>query len=112
MQNNKKDKIKSSVVTKQKITPVGDRVLIEELEEISENTTAAGIILPDNTGEKDETKKGKVIAVGAGELIDGKLRTPPVSVGDIVLYSWGDKIKIDGTEYIIVGSGNIQAIIN
>jgi chaperonin GroES len=93
-----------------KIIPLLDRVLLEEVED-KETTTASGIILPSNTSGDGETKKGKVIAVGEGRLVDGEMQKPVVKEKDIVLYTWGDEIKIDGKKYILVGSDNITAII-
>ena len=92
------------------IIPLLDRVLLEEIE-IKETTTANGIILPSNTSGDGETKKGKVIAVGEGRLVDGKIQKPIVKEGDVVLYNWGDEIKVDGNKYTLVGSDNITAII-
>jgi len=92
------------------IVPLGDRVLLEELENV-EKTTAAGIILPDTVEGDKETKRGKVVAVGEGQMVDGKLEKPSVKEGDTVLYSWGDPLTVDGKNYVIVGFGNITAII-
>ena len=54
-----------------KIRPLSDKVLVQRVE--AENKTAGGIVLPDTAKEKP--KKGKVIAVGKGKVLDdGKLR--------------------------------------
>lgn len=105
-----KEKVQKS--KKVNIRPLGDRVLIEDLDIKEENKTASGIIIPVGVGSEDDAKKGKVIAVGPGNMVDGKLIKPDVLVGDVVLYSWGDKIQIDGKKYILVGSGNISAILS
>jgi len=97
------------------ITPVGDRVLVREIEEDSEEeTTDAGIIIPETVSEDDHnTTRGEVVAVGEGELKeDGERRPIPVSESDTVLFSWGDKITMDGENYHIVDSGNILATIS
>lgn len=94
------------------ITPLSDRVLIKELgdEEIFK-TSASGIIIPDS-GKDEGGKRGKVIAIGEGKFDDG-VRTPlSVQIGQIVLYSWGDKIKVSGEEYVIVRESEIIAILN
>ncbi|HMP67209.1 MAG TPA: co-chaperone GroES [Candidatus Paceibacterota bacterium] len=106
-----KQKINKSVHTNTGIVPLGDRVLIEDFDNKEENKTASGIIIPAGVSSEEETKKGKVIAVGSGQIVDGKLQKPEVSIGDIVLYSWGDKVVVDGKKYVIVGSGNISAIL-
>lgn len=109
-----KKSAKSSAASKSqlcKIKPLGDRVLIEEIEE-KESRTLGGIILPDSVSSEKDSKKGKVIAVGEGRVTnDGKLIKPPVKAGDKVLYSWGDNVKIDGREYTLVSSDNVTAIL-
>jgi chaperonin GroES len=93
-----------------KIVPLLDRVLLEEIE-LDETKTASGIILPQNTSGEGETKRGEVVAVGEGRVVDGNLQKPVVKEGDVVLYMWGEEIKVDGKKYILVGSDNITAII-
>ncbi len=90
-----------------KIRPLGDNVLVKPAE--AEEKTASGIVLPDSAKEK--TKKGEVIAVGTGKYIDGNLKPLEVKKGDTVLYSWGEELKIDGEEYVMVSEGSIQAVI-
>ena len=90
-----------------KIKPLGDNILLKPTE--AEDKTASGILLPDSAKEK--SKKGTVVAVGKGKYVDGKLLPIEVKVGDTVLYSWGDDLKIDGEEYVLVSESNIQAII-
>ncbi len=100
--------------TDPEITPLNDRVLVrEEEEEKEEEKTEAGIIIPE-TVEDDEhsaTNRGEVVAVGEGKMEDGERVPVPVSVGDTVLFSWGDKLTIDGEDYHIVESTNILAIV-
>ena len=95
-----------------KIKPLGDRVLIKELSlEDAGRMTESGIIIPD-TAEKDrDSKKGKVVAVGAGKYEDGKIVPMSVSVGDTVLFGWGDKVKLDGEEYYLVRESEITATL-
>ncbi|NLC62761.1 MAG: co-chaperone GroES, partial [Thermoanaerobacterales bacterium] len=50
------------------IKPLGDRIVIKVLEK--EEKTKGGIVLPDTAKEKPQ--KGEVVAVGSGEIIDGK----------------------------------------
>lgn len=93
-----------------KIKPLGNRVLIEDLKE-QEGKTASGIFIPDSAKMGNDSKKGKVIEVGDGEMGDGKVIKMSVKKGDTVLYSWGDHININDTEYTLVSSENITAII-
>ena len=93
-----------------KIRPLSDKVLVQRLE--AENKTTGGIVLPDTAKEKP--KKGKVIAVGKGKILDnGKLKTMQVKKGDMVLFTSyaGTEIKIDGKEHLIMDESDIIAII-
>jgi chaperonin GroES len=95
---------------KQKIQPLGDRVLVEPLE--AEEKTASGIVIPDTAKEKQQ--KGKVIAVGKGRVNeDGKLIALEVKVNDQVLFGRysGSEIKLGATDYLIVKEDDILAII-
>lgn len=94
-----------------KIRPLQDRVLIKEDSESKEKKTSSGIIIPVTVNEDKGSKKGEIVAVGSGRVEDGK--TIPVSVkeGDIVLFQWGDKIKIGEEEYYLVRESEILAII-
>ncbi len=85
------------------LKPLGDRVLIS-LEE-AEKKTASGIYIPDNAQEK--TQKGTVAAVGTDKDVI------TVSVGQKVMYDQyaGTKVKVDGTEYLIVKMSDILAIL-
>jgi chaperonin GroES len=81
--------------------PLGDRLLIQRVEE--SNTTASGIIIPDNAKEKPS--KGKVIAIGS-EVED-------INVDDTVVFGKysGNEISIDGTEYLIMESSDIFGLL-
>ena len=70
-----------------------------------------GIILPDSVDMEKGLKEGKVIAVGEGKFVDEELVELFVQKGDIVLFSWGDKIKLDDEEYFIVRESEISAKI-
>ncbi|MEK6644696.1 MAG: co-chaperone GroES [Planctomycetota bacterium] len=97
-------------VTKVKIRPLGDKVLIKRLE--AENMTAGGIVLPDSAKEKP--KRGRVQAVGDGKLLDtGERAKLTVKKGDEVLFTSyaGTEIKLDGEEYIIMDETDILAIL-
>ena len=92
-----------------KLKPLGDRVIVEALEE--EETTASGIVLPDTAKEKPQ--KGKVIAVGEGAWDeDGEKRIPlDVAEGDEVLYSkyGGTEIKVDGEDLLVLRESDVLA---
>ncbi|OHA18320.1 MAG: hypothetical protein A2664_02560 [Candidatus Taylorbacteria bacterium RIFCSPHIGHO2_01_FULL_46_22b] len=93
------------------VKPLGDRVLVREIEMTDGSQTKSGIIIPETVHDDKGSKKGTVVAVGAGRREDGKVIPVGVSIGDTVLFQWGDMIKIDGVEYTIVSESNIIAII-
>ncbi|NBX04424.1 MAG: co-chaperone GroES [Alphaproteobacteria bacterium] len=93
-----------------KIKPLGDRIVVERIEQ--ESKTAGGIIIPDNAKEKP--KQGKVLAVGAGNKDENGKRIPvDVAIGDIVLFTqWGgSEIKLDGKEYLVLKESDVIGII-
>jgi len=94
-----------------KIKPLADRVLIKEEDEKKGGETKSGIFIPETVGKDNSTHRGEVLAVGEGKYDDGKLIPVSVSVGDTVLFQWGDKLTIDDEEYWVVGESNILAII-
>ena len=93
-----------------KIRPLHDRVIVKR--ESEEAKTKGGIIIPDTAKEKPV--EGKVIAVGAGKLMDdGKKHPLEVKKGDRVLFGKyaGTDIQIDGEEHLIMREDDIIAVI-
>jgi chaperonin GroES len=91
-----------------KLKPLGDRLIVQALEE--EETTASGIVLPDTAKEKPQ--RGKVLAVGDGQIGDDGERTPvDVSEGDEVLYSkyGGTEISVDGDDLLVLRESDVLA---
>lgn len=93
------------------IEPLGDRILVKEIDIKAVGETKSGIIIPETVGDDKGYKRGTVIAVGKGKVEDGKRIPISVAVGDSVLFQWGDLIKVNGEEYHIVGESGILAII-
>jgi chaperonin GroES len=89
------------------LKPLGDRVIVEVLEE--EETTTSGIVLPDTAKEKPQ--RGRVLAVGPGRYEDGKLVPLDVQDGDEVIFSkyGGTEVKVAGEEYLILRESDILA---
>ncbi len=92
-------------MSKVKIKPLADRVLVEPKE--AEEKTASGIYIPDTAKEKPQ--KGTVIAVGPGT----KDVTMEVKVNDVVLYGKyaGTEINVDGKDYLMMKQSDILAVI-
>ena len=91
-----------------KLKPLGDKVVLKVVE--SEEKTKGGIILTDNSKEKPLL--ATVVAVGTGEVIDGKKINMDVKEGDLVIYNKfsGTEVHLDDTDYLIVKQSDILAI--
>ena len=92
------------------VKPLGDRILVEAVEE--KEVKKGGIIIPDTAKEKPQ--EGKVIAVGKGKVNeDGKVTPLDVKAGDKVLFGKysGTEIKIDGEEHLIMREDDILGVI-
>ncbi|MDP2651127.1 MAG: co-chaperone GroES [bacterium] len=116
MKKTKKIKQKTKVVEvkgRNKIVPLGDRVLVRPFteEELKGNKKQNfGIILPDSMKE-EKSAQGKVLAVGEGRYDDGQLVPMNVKAGDIVLFSKYsyDEVKVNDEELYLIKSDNILA---
>ena len=96
--------------TKPSVKPLGDRVLLQRIEEAEE--IKGGIIIPDSAKEKPQ--EAKVIALGTGALDkDGKKVAFNVKVGDKVLVGKyaGSEVKLDEVIYLLLREEEILAII-
>src|SRR5689334_16006552 len=92
------------------LKPLGDRVLVEPVEE--KETKKGGIIIPDTAKEKPT--EGVIRALGTGKTDDEGKKIPfEVKVGDRVLVSkyGGTEIKLDGKEYKIFSSDDLLGVI-
>ena len=93
--------------------PLGDRVLLTELDKEAEKTVG-GIIIPDSVRQED-VKRAKVEAVGDGLFTQSGVSIPmSVKVGDEVIlpgYHQGQEIKIGGTKYIVIRESEILMVI-
>src|SRR5438132_14238599 len=92
------------------VKPLGDRVLVQRLEE--QETKKGGNIIPDTAKEKQQ--EGKVVALGNGKVNEeGKKVDFTVKKGDKVIISkyGGTKIKIDGETFLIMREDDILGII-
>ena len=91
------------------IRPLGDRVLVEPIEE--KEQTVGGIIIPDSAKEKP--MQGKVIAVGKKLDKDGKEINFDVKKGDTVLLPkyGGTEVKLDGKKLQLVREEDLLGVL-
>ena len=93
-----------------KVRPLGDKILLKRLE--AESKTKSGIVLPETAKEKP--KRGTVIAVGDGKLLDSGERAKfQVKKGDEVIFASyaGTEIKIENEEYLVLSEDEVLAVI-
>ena len=98
-----------SKTSKPNIKPIGDRVLVKQLEA---ETMVGGIVLPDSAKEKPQ--EAEVIALGTGKLDDhGKTLPFHVKVGDRVIISryGGTEVKVGTEKYQIVSESDILGVM-
>jgi chaperonin GroES len=84
-----------------KIQPINNNLLIK-LDEVKEDKTAGGIVIPDTA--KERPQEGEVVGVPADS-------DSGVSVGDRVIYKSfsGTEITFEGEKYLIIPSDDILA---
>ena len=90
------------------LQPLGDRLIVEVLEE--EEMTVSGIVLPDTAKEKPQ--RGKVLAVGPGPRDeDGNFIKMDIEVDDEVIFSkyGGTEIKLGTDEILILRESDVLA---
>ncbi|GAA5437443.1 10 kDa chaperonin [Deinococcus seoulensis] len=93
------------------LKPLGDRVLVEIIEE-AEQKTAGGLYVPDTAKEKSQ--RGKVVAVGSGKVLDNGTRIAlDVKEGDTVYFAkyGGTEVSLEGKNYSILAERDILAIV-
>ncbi len=93
------------------VKPLGDRVLVQPLEE--KEVTKNGIIIPDSAKEKPT--EARVVALGTGKTDDEGKKIPfEVKVGDRVIISkyGGTEVTIDDEKYLIMREDDILGILS
>src|SRR3989304_848504 len=95
---------KKNIKTSAQIKPFSDRVLVrpfteEALPKKHSKKSSLNITLPESV-IKEKSAQGKVLAVGEGKWVDGKLEPMRVKVGDVVVFSkYGyDEVEQNGEE--------------
>ncbi len=90
------------------IKPLFDRVIILP----EEAQVSGGLVLPQSAQEKPEV--GEVVAVGAGENLDGEKVGMKVEVGNKVVFSKyaGAEFKWENKTYIVLRQIDIIGVIN
>lgn len=93
------------------IKPLGERVLVKQVEETDEQVKG-GIIIPDTAKEKPQ--EAEVVALGTGRKDEnGKALPFEVKVGDKVIVSkyGGTEVKIGDDVYTLVREDDILGVV-
>jgi chaperonin GroES len=72
------------------IRPLNDRIIVRRMEE--QEQMRGGLYIPDTAKEKPQ--EGEVLAVGNGKLLDN-----------------GQRIKLDGDEYLILREDDVLGVV-
>jgi chaperonin GroES len=85
------------------LQPVNQNVILDVSEDVSEQKTAGGIIIPD-TATVEKPKFAKVVALS-------NIEGPEIAVGDVVFYKEysGTEIELDGGKFLVVPYGDVLA---
>ena len=97
-------------MAKVRIQPLGDRVLVKQIEE--KEQIRGGIIIPD--AAKEKSQEAEVVAVGSGRLASDGKRVPfEVKVGDKVLVSkyGGTEVSFGDEKFVLLREEDIVAIL-
>lgn len=89
------------------IKPLKDYVLLEVKQE---EKNINGFIIPES---KDKPRSAKVIAVGPGKVVDGKLVPVEVKVGDVVVYKEYSTTEYEenNKKYLLIKAEDLLAVI-
>src|SRR5437868_15082366 len=102
--------IQKKQIMPQNIRPIGDRILVEAVEE--KEVTKGGIVIPDTAKEKP--MESRVVALGTGKTDDNGKKFPfEMKKGDRVLVTkyGGTEIKLEGKEFKILNSEDVLAVL-
>ncbi len=84
------------------LQPLNENVILDLSEEIGEQRTASGLIIPDTAKEKPQI--AKVIAIG-------NVEDPAISVGDSVLFKKysGTEVDYEGKKLLVIPYADLLA---
>ena len=97
-----------------RLKPVNDKIVVKQIKEKEDKTTASGIILPD-TAQDGTLIEGKVVAVGDGMYSASGTLIPVIcDVGNTILYNKNahkSEHTMDGETYILMSVNEVMAIV-
>jgi len=93
-----------------KVKPIGDRILVEAVEE--KEVKKGGIVIPDIAKEKP--MECQVVALGTGKTDDNGKKVPfEIKKGDRLLVAkyGGTEVHVEGKECRILSSDDVLAVL-
>lgn len=93
------------------IRPINDNIVVDmtstDVMDVSNNIIQISSLV------KQNPSKGRVIAVGPGKTVKGKLVPPVLNVGDTVLFpkGTGQIVKVDKQHFLMMSEGAITGTI-
>jgi chaperonin GroES len=97
-------------MTKPKIRPIGDRILVQHVEE--KEQIRGGVIIPESAREKPQ--QARIVALGTGlKSKAGVISRFEVKVGDTVLIAKfsGAEVKVAEQKFTLVQQDDILGVI-
>ena len=97
-------------MSKIKVTPLGDRVLVRQDDEAQ--VSEGGIYLPDTA--KEAPQWGTIVRTGKGKALEsGEVRPLSIKEGDKVIFGKysGTKVKVDTEELLFMREDDIMAVV-
>lgn len=93
-----------------KVRPLGDRVTLRE---IKREEKIGSLYIPNNASDQSPTRKAKIIAVGPGKVVDGKLLEPRVKEGETVLFGKysGTELDVEGEKIIVCREEDLLGVV-
>lgn len=88
------------------LKPIMEKILVKQ---IHRRTTDSGLFIPDSAKQE---KRGIIVALGDGDIVDGKLVPFTVKEGDEVVWMpyAGQPVIINNEEFIIIRQSDIVGI--
>ena len=95
------------------LKPLADHIVVELTVKVTSfiGSQCQGI---HHTPSKEKPQTGKVVAVGAGKVLDNGTRVAPeVKAGDEVVFAKysGTEFKYDGKDYLILSERDVLAVL-
>ena len=93
------------------LKPLFDKIVVKQ-HEADEKISGTNLYVAESAKEKP--KRGEVVAVGEGLLMnDGTVKEIPLSVGDHVVFSpyGGTEVECDGTNFLVMAANEVLAVV-